>query len=275
MNSNFLKAKFKSLIKNIKNLNYEKYYKQNNLSKIYLTKKFINIRHNHNYIFDNFNKSYDAQILDLIRLHFIVRFRKILTVLELGCGTSTLFIANALALNKEKFFKQIDNKLRSGNKFELHSVDSNYSYINKTKKNLKIKKLDQNVFITYSPSNITSFNGEITSELKKLPNINPDLIYIDGPHCLDVKGKINGISFNHINRTLTACDILKIENQFQPSTILLIDGLTNYANFLKNNLKRNWEYARLDREDISLFQLCDDSLGYINDDYLNWIYNKN
>ena len=89
---------------------------------------------------------------------------------------------------------------------------------------------------------------------------------------MDVKGKINGISFNHIDRTLTACDILKIENQLKPSTILLIDGLTNYANFLKNNLKRNWQYARLDREDISLFQLCDDSLGYINDAYLKWIY---
>jgi hypothetical protein len=272
MNSNYLKAKFNSLIKNIQNLNYEKYYKQNNLNKIYFAKKFINIKYNCNYIFNNFNKSYDTQILDLIRLHFIVRFRKILTVLELGCGTSTLFIASALALNKEKFFKQINNKLRNGNKFQLYSVDSNYKYINKTKKNLKNKKLDKNVFLSYSSANITNFNGEITSELKKLPNINPDLIYIDGPHCLDVKGKINGISFNHIDRTLTACDILKIENQLKPSTILLIDGLTNYANFLKNNLKRNWQYARLDREDISLFQLCDDSLGYINDAYLKWIY---
>jgi hypothetical protein len=274
MKSNLLKKSFISLVGKIKKINYKKYYLDNNLDKILKVKQFKKIEFEPNYIIDNFNKKYEPQILDLIRLHFITKYMKSMTILELGCGNSTLFLSDALKHNKKKFLTYIEKNLRKKNLFEIHSVDSNYKYIKLTKKKLKKKNLDNFAKITYSTSNITKYLGNITSEFRKLPDISPDFIYIDGPHRKDVLGEVDGISFKNDDRPLTSCDILKIENLLIPGTLILIDGLTNYSLFLKNNLKRNWAYKRLEKEDISLFQLCDHSLGYLNDRYIKFITEK-
>ena len=49
-------------------------------------------------------------------------------------------------------------------------------------------------------------------EYKRLPLINPDLIYLDGPSLFNVKGSINGISTAHPDFMPMSCDILKIES---------------------------------------------------------------
>ena len=274
MISSKLKKSFTTLIKQINKIDYKKYYLDNNLDKILKTKQFKKIEFKPNYISDNFNKKYEPQILDLIRLHFIAKYMKTMTILELGCGNSTLFLSDALKQNKKKFSIYIKKNLRKKNLFEIHSVDSNYKYIKLTKDKLKKKKLDKFSKIIFSRSNITKYMGNITSELYRLPDISPDFIYIDGPHQKDVLGEVDGISFKNDDRPLTSCDILKIENLLIPGTLILIDGLTNYSLFLKKNLKRNWTYKRLEKEDISLFQLCDHSLGYLNDRYIKFITEK-
>ena len=270
-----LKKNFKILVKQLKKLNYKKYYLENNLKKFLDTKNFKKIEFEPNYIIDNYNKKYEPQILDLIRLHFIIKFMKVITILELGCGNSTLFLSDALKQNKSKFQNYVKKNLRKKILFETHSVDSNFKYIKLTQAKLKKFNLNKITKIAYSKSNITKYKGHITSEFSKLPNISPDFIYIDGPHRKDVIGEIYGISFKNDDRTLTSCDILKIENLLIPGTLILVDGMTNYSLFLKNNLKRNWAYERLEHEDISLFQLCDHSLGYLNDKHINFVINNN
>ena len=37
---------------------------------------------------------------------------------------------------------------------------------------------------------MTSFNGRICTQFKKLPLINPDLIYLDGPDQFNIKGNV-------------------------------------------------------------------------------------
>ena len=74
MISSKLKKSFTTLIKQINKIDYKKYYLDNNLDKILKTKQFKKIEFKPNYISDNFNKKYEPQILDLIRLHFIIKF---------------------------------------------------------------------------------------------------------------------------------------------------------------------------------------------------------
>ena len=103
MKSNLLKKSFISLVGKIKKINYRKYYLDNNLDKILKVKEFKKIEFEPNYIINNFNKKYEPQILDLIRLHFITKYMKSMTILELGCGNSTLFLSDVLKHNKKKF----------------------------------------------------------------------------------------------------------------------------------------------------------------------------
>lgn len=265
--SNSIEIHFNKLIKKIENLNFKKYYFLNNIDRIVNVQKVENVNFEPNYIYSSYNKkNYKIQILDLILLHFIIKETKRITVLEFGCGDSSLIISKALEHNKKKYLKYVKKNLRKTNLFQLHSVDSNKKYINLTKK----KFTANNSFFYHSNAYLVKYNGEITSEFLKLPNICPDFIFIDGPHVLDVKGSVNGITFKTKDRTLTGCDILKIENFLLPGTIILLDGLTNYAFYLKNNLKRNWLYKRFENLDMNLLQLCDLPLGYLNKRQINF-----
>ena len=55
------------------------------------------------------------------------------------------------------------------------------------------------------------YNGIISSSCNILPNINPDLIILDGPDQKLIKGKCNNINFKDISFTPIQNDILKIE----------------------------------------------------------------
>ena len=67
--------------------------------------------------------------------------------------------------------------------------------------------------------------------------INPEFIYLDGPHPLDPKENINNVSFQCLERTPISADILLLESTLLPGTRILVDGRTNNVRFLRNNLK--------------------------------------
>ena len=54
---------------------------------------------------------------------------------------------------------------------------------------------------------MTSFQGRISTEYKKLPMCNPDFIYVDGADQFNVKGNINGLSTRHKDMMPMQCDI--------------------------------------------------------------------
>ena len=84
-----------------------------------------------------------------------------------------------------------------------------------------------------------NYKGNISTEFEKLPNCNPDFIYLDGPDQFKVKGKVNNITTAHKDFMPMTSDILKIENFLIPGTIILVDGRKANARYLKRNLKEN------------------------------------
>jgi hypothetical protein len=244
---------------------YIDYWKKEKLDKYFLP---INKEIEYDDPYFNIKKqksiSFPADIRDLVNLHKLIRKRKAFTVLEFGIGFSSIIIADALQKNKNEFEKFKDRtKIRKNNLFEVHSIDSDRFWINKTKKHFP-RELRKIFHPQYSTTEISKFDGRICHMFKKLPNIIPDFIYVDGPAAYDVKGSINGISFSNIERTVMNGDLLSIEPYFTPGTYILIDGRTNSARFLKNNFQRKYIYRHNKINDTHSFELDESPLGVHN-----------
>ena len=200
---------------------------------------------------------------DLVRLHSLVRTRKVTTVLEFGCGYSTVVLADALAKNEKEFNTFVSANLRRSNAFEIHSVDDMGSYIKITQDRLPIN-LKKRVFFKQSDVQMTTFSDRICTEYNELPNIAPDFIYLDAPSQDSAKGEVSGISTRHADRSPMSCDLLKIEHFLLPGTLILVDGRTANARFLRANFQRNWIYEHDVVSDTHTFELRETPLGRYN-----------
>lgn len=201
---------------------------------------------------------------DLARLHQIIRKRKSFTVLEFGLGLSTIVMADAMAKNKRAFLSlEKTPEIRNRFMFQVVSVDSDKSWIKHTKDQFP-EHLRQLVKFHFSTVSIGTFNDRICHYYDSLPDIIPDFIYLDGPNPKDVKGTINGMSFQCDERTVMAADILRMESTLLPGTFVLIDGRTNNARFLANNFQRNFQMNWHKEHDITTFELVEERLGKYN-----------
>jgi hypothetical protein len=88
---------------------------------------------------------------------------------------------------------------------------------------------------------------------------------LDGPAQYGTIGNIRGISTSHVDRLPMAGDILSIEHFLLPRTLIVIDGRTANARFLKTNLQRNWEYSYFPEYDQHFFELMEEPLGIFNE----------
>ena len=203
-------------------------------------------------------------IEDLARLHRLIRKRKAFTVLEFGSGLSTIVMADALSKNKADFLGlQEKPVLRNRFMFQIFSVESDKKWIEYSQSNFP-NHLLEHVNFHYSEIKIDTFNGRICHFYDNLPDIVPDFIYLDGPNPKDVKGSVNGITFQCDERTVMAADILLMESILLPGTFILIDGRTNNARFLNNNLQRNFEMSWDKDGDVTCFELKEERLGKYN-----------
>lgn len=202
-----------------------------------------------------------AELDDLIRLHFLITSRKVTTVLEIGPGKSTVAIDHALEQNKLKHNDFVKRNLRRANPFECHSIDNNKEWIELTKSmNPSIK----NTTFHYCPCNVTTFNDRICTMYDNLPNICPDLIYLDAPDQYSPIGDVRGISTQHPDRLPMSADILAIEHFLLPGTLIVVDGRTANARFLEKNLQGNWVYFHSEEFDQHFFELKEPPLGLYN-----------
>ena len=201
---------------------------------------------------------------DLARLHRLIRKRKAFTVLEFGSGLSTIVMADALSKNKADFLA-IEEKpeLRNRFMFQIFSVESDKQWIEHSQSNFP-KHLLEHVNFHYSEIKIDTFNGRICHFYDNLPDIVPDFIYLDGPNPKDVKGNLNGMTFQCDERTVMAADLLLMESILLPGTFILVDGRTNNARFLKNNFQRNFEMSWDKDDDVTSFELKEERLGKYN-----------
>lgn len=255
--------------------------KKNSLIINFLSKiKKNNIKNFNTY--KNFKKrldqkqSYDPDINDCVNLYNTILKTKRLCVLEFGSGWSTLVIAKALYDLKKKYLQKV-KKIRKQDIFCLYVIETSLKWKkitlsripNYIKKEIKIKIGVSNVLMS-------KYKNSICSTYKKIPNCNPDFIYVDGPHIKDIKGNINNINFSKNNDfTPMSGDLLMLENIFIPGTIIYIDGRKNNFYFLKNNFKRNWKSQIDKKNDICTFILKDNSLGIHNNKLLKFYNNAN
>ncbi len=228
------------------NLNISKFLKKKNIK---IEKKFLRIK----------------------RLNFLKKLilkKKRLRVLEFGTGISTLIISKSLLINKLKYKNRTKN-FREKN-FICYSIDNNKKYLNLSKKNIKILKLNKICRFLFVDLKMELYKDHIASSCNKLPNINPDLIYLDGPDQSKIKGNYKNINFSGKSFTPIQSDILKMESFLVPGTVILIDGRTNNALYFKKKLYRKWKYQYFKSIDQHLFELKDKPLGKYNKSVLNF-----
>jgi hypothetical protein len=248
------------------------FFKKNQLGII--VKKYLLGKKNlhHGKFITQKSKPYPPILDDLFKLFYIITKFKRLTCLEFGTGWSTLVINQAMTINKNKYLNKISD-LRISNPFEIYSLDNIKKFLSLSKKRMKNHKTKTHFL--YSQNKMCLWNGQMSNEYLKLPSINPDFIYIDGPDHTCVDGEVNGLKMSNNDFMPMNSDILKIEHFLTPGTIILIDGRTSNANFLRNNFKRNWLYDRDDDRDHSIFILNDKPIGVLNRKQIKFYFNKN
>ena len=253
----------------------KKYFKDYNILHFFKDPIFEKKRHIKKLLNLKSIETYSPELYDLYFLHAFIILNKRLTIMEFGSGWSSLVMAHALMINKQKFSKDTDN-LRKKNIFELHSIENEKKYLKISKlRTLKyLKDFKKNINSHFSNCKMTIFNGRFCTEYEKLPLINPDLIYLDGPDQFKVNNRINNFTINHEDMMPMVSDILKIENFLIPGTAIIVDGRNANCSFLKNNFQRKWIFKNFIDDDRTLIYLNDDSLGRINNQLLKFYKSK-
>lgn len=206
------------------------------------------------------HEPFRAELDDLIRLHYLVTSRKVTTILEFGVGKSSIVLDDALQTNKSMYSEFVLKNLRRSNSFECHSIDNNEHWISVCKQTAQTKLVTYH----YSECCISTFNDRVCTYFNNIPNICPDLIYLDGPDQFSPTGNIRGINTNQPDRVAMAADILAFEHFLLPGTLIVIDGRTANARFLKANLQRDWSYHYSEEYDQHFLELVEQPLGRYN-----------
>lgn len=240
------------------------YWEKENLGKYFQGKIQSDERDVYDAVSGTVTTAIPADIEDLVRLHQLIRKRKSFTVLEFGVGFSTTIIADALMKNKKEW-EALENapKIRNRFQFQCFSVDTSEQWIATAKERIP-DELKDFVQFQFSDVEVGTYQGQLCHYYKKLPDIIPDFIYLDGPDPQAVKGSVNGMTFQCMERTVMSGDLLLMEPILLPGTFILIDGRTNNARFLKNNLKRDYEIIWDKAGDVTTIELVEERLGKYN-----------
>jgi len=219
---------------------------------------------------------FPPELDDLARLHYIVLKRKVSTILEFGVGKSSSVFAHALLINKKKNKKFFLQNLRKTNLFEIHSVDNYKKWISECRNNIDQKYFDEGISNIHFSNLFTSeFNNRVCTFYKKLPNISPDLIYLDGPDQFSARKDVRGISTRNQDRFPMSGDILSFEHFLHPGTLIIVDGRTANARFLRANFQRKWYYSYSSKWDQHFFELLEEPLGKYNKEMIDYCLGGN
>ena len=257
-----------NLVESLKTINYEEYILKHPLDKVLndeikepsqLKEKLI--KPTYESVDPDNLTPYLIEYDDLIRLHHLVISRKVTTILEFGVGKSTLVFNHALNHNKLLHTDFVHSQLRRSNPFECHSLDNSMDWIKSTEETYPNL---ENIHYHFSNLETSTFNDRICTFYSHLPNICPDFIYLDAPDQFSSEGSVRGISTRHTDRMPMSADILAIENFLLPGTLIVVDGRTANAIFLRNNFQRNWQHIYSEEFDQHFFELQEQPLGPYN-----------
>ena len=194
----------------------------------------------------------------LIFLSNFIKKKKKVSCLEFGVGWSSLVIAEALEENRKKFSKNKNYKyikqIFKDNTYRNCIMDGNKKYINIFKK-LSFKSKIFNIKFNLVNWKFVKFDkNTYAAKADKLPQIIPDLFYLDGPDPMDVKKPKNeNISLNKF--PIIISDLLFYENYLNNDCSIVAEGRAHNVIFLKKNLQRNWTYRYLPKIDTHILTL--------------------
>ena len=218
---------------------------------------------------------YPPDFEDLYSLYLKTRQKKIVAILELGSGWSTLALALALEENRISHSDFVLSAIRHPNPFALMTVDVSPEYSSKAISRLSQLNLKIDVIPIVSSAYMSNVNGQICHLYKNIPPFTADLIYLDGPDCDQVEGNVNGMTVNFGSDNYRyglpmSGDLISLEPFFWPGTNLVVDGRGANARFLKNNFLRNWIYEYNKEVDQHHFLLDEEPFGKISEMLLNY-----
>ena len=176
------------------------------------------------------SKAIPPVFADLWFLYCTVRRRKPSCILEFGSGCSTVILAQALFDNQRE---------SSNNGGYLYSMDSDSFWMEVTAKSMP-KHLQGFYELWFSPVLEVNFEGTPVFRHRKIPDVIPDLIYLDSPP-LHERGRL-------------AVDVLDIEDQLPPGFCLIIDGRKQNTAFFRKHLQRQYVFKHRELFDNSVFR---------------------
>ena len=262
----------KEIINFVKSLDTKQYSRKNNLSQLFIEDQDANYDAANEWATSSLagGEAYPPDYDDLARLHAIVTERKIINVLELGSGKSTLVFADALRQNHSKYSKQLSG-IRRANPFKLISIVSENKYQKDVQTEYEKRGLSNFAENCFIEAIQTTFSEQICGQYKKIPPCCPDLIYVDGPMPMSYQnGSSQCMDMHHNEVTNITSDVLRIEPTLLPGTIIIIDGMTNNSRFIRRNLKRSWEYFEDTSADYTIMILDEAPLGLLHKRQLNF-----
>jgi hypothetical protein len=208
-------------------------------------------------------KPYEPKMNDLARLHWLILKRKVINTLEFGSGFSTAVIAQAESILKYHFSDYAIENFRVENPFHIYSVEEEQRFLDITNERI-VGDARRCSTIYRSSVEFISYQDRYATKYSYLPNISPDFIYLDGPSQFANTSNIGGFEFCSISRFPMSADLLYLEFFMEPGTMIMVDGRTSNARFLKAFFKRNWKYFFDQEGDIHLFELQEEPLGRVN-----------
>lgn len=172
-------------------------------------------------------------------VHLYNSAKSVQTILEFGCGVSTIAMAYALKQN---------------GKGKIYVVEADQKWAELVGQSITALGLDEFCQILYSPSKLILNDLQISSLFETLPNIRPDLIYLDGPAPSSVVGDQHGLTMAGLEFIVSA-DPLLYEWSLYAGAKIIVDGRINNVRFLQSNLRRKYSVRRSYIRNITTFCL--------------------
>jgi hypothetical protein len=209
--------------------------------------------------------SFSPVFQDLARLHYLVLKRRALSLLEFGTGWSTLVAAHAMWVIESIFKNDVASISRRDKNFHVHTLDESIEYSELAKSRIPSFLRSYATFHT-SRVEVGLHDGRLVTRYTQLPDISPDFIYLDGPSAtFQETGSVSGLTMTRKWRMPCSADLLSYEYQLESGALILIDGRTTNARFLRDYLRRNWVYEECSTGDISILELQEPPIGGINE----------
>lgn len=168
-------------------------------------------------VLDNANGALVPQAVDLRNLYKNVISRRPSVILEFGVGHSTIVMAEAL--------REVGG--------QIFTIDANLDWLNLFSSQVP-ERLKPIIKTYYCPLERMSHDGDECHRYVGLPDVTPDLVYLDGPDPCDVPDWGN-------DNSPIAADPILLEHKFPPGMRMIVDTRLANCEFLDRHLTRGYK----------------------------------